>query len=912
MKPLKLTLSAFGPYAEQTVVDFTLLGERGLYLITGDTGAGKTTIFDGITFALYGEASGDNREADMLRSKYAGKDVPTYVELDFLYRGEVYRIRRNPEYMRPAKKGNGMTAEKADATFYYPDGRIVTKTKEVTKAVTELIGLSRNQFTQIAMIAQGDFLKLLFAKTEERSKIFREIFDTKRYQMLQERLKHEAGVLRMQYEDLTKSVSQYIDGIRHEGERKDNVTVGEILAFLDELVKQEEKERERYESRIGELEKEIFTLQKQIGKEEARRVAKREIENQEEELQRLKPKLSEQAERFRQESERSEEKEKLLKEILAEEEKMVYYEEAGKLEKEKKTAEANCETLRKEISKIRRQKEETDCRREEVKKQLEEMNRLDTVSLELSQEERNLEEEKQKVRNLKKLFVEYKNIAHSFKEAQGLYQKVSLESQNIRRRCEEMEQQFLDAQAGILASGLKEGVCCPVCGATHHPSPAKLTKELCTEAELKRKKKESQELAEKVSRLSEQAGALKGEGDRIRRQIEESGKELFGEVSQLLYESLEERIQELKTQDSIVKEKRRKVEESLKRRNMLAEQDEKNDKFFKEQEALLEEKEAEYHRKEKECVIAAERYQKAAQQLTYENREQAAAGLKEKKQKKKDMEAAYQQAEEAYRKTEERRKICGAKLKTLKAQTEEHEETHWEELLQCQEAYQKEKEQMTKKKEELTLDYQNNVRIRDMVKEQYGKMQDVEKRWTLVKALSNTANGTVSGKEKIMLETYIQMTYFQRIIERANTRFLVMSGGQYELKRRKDAGNLRSQSGLELDVVDHYNGSVRSVRTLSGGESFQASLALALGLSDEIQSAAGGIQLDAMFIDEGFGSLDEEALEQAMKALKDLANGNRLVGIISHVAELKERIEKQIVVKKQKADGSTVRVITGE
>ena len=191
-------------------------------------------------------------------------------------------------------------------------------------------------------------------------------------------------------------------------------------------------------------------------------------------------------------------------------------------------------------------------------------------------------------------------------------------------------------------------------------------------------------------------------------------------------------------------------------------------------------------------------------------------------------------------------------------------------------------------------------------------MQDVEKRWTLVKALSNTANGTVSGKEKIMLETYIQMTYFQRIIERANTRFLVMSGGQYELKRRKDAGNLRSQSGLELDVVDHYNGSVRSVRTLSGGESFQASLALALGLSDEIQSAAGGIQLDAMFIDEGFGSLDEEALEQAMKALKDLANGNRLVGIISHVAELKERIEKQIVVKKQKADGSTVRVITGE
>lgn len=912
MKPLKLTLSAFGPYAEQTVVDFTLLGERGLYLITGDTGAGKTTIFDGITFALYGEASGDNREADMLRSKYARKDTPTYVELEFLYRGEVYRIRRNPEYMRPAKKGNGMTAEKADATFYYPDGKIVTKTKDVTKAVTELIGLSRNQFTQIAMIAQGDFLKLLFAKTEERSKIFREIFDTKRYQILQERLKSEAGVLRMQYEDLTKSVSQYIDGIRYEGERKEKETVGETLIFLDELTKQEEKEQERYERQMGELERKIFTLQKQIGKEEARRAAKREVEKLEEELQCLKPKLSEQAERFRQGSERSKEKEKLLKEILAEEEKMVYYEEAGKLEKEKKKIEANCETLRKEISKIRQQKEETARRREETKKQLEEMNRLDTVSLELSQEERNLEEEKQKVRNLKKLFVEYKNVVHSFKEAQELYQKVSLESQNIRKNCEEMEQHFLDAQAGILASGLKEGVCCPVCGATHHPSPAKLTKEICTEAELKRKKKESQELAEKVSRLSEQAGALKGEGDRIRRQIEESGRELFGELPQSLYEALEERIQELKTQDTVVKEKRNKIEESLKRRKILEEQDEKNDRVFAEQEALLEKKEAEYHQQEKECVIAVERYQKAVQQLTYGSQEQANAVLKEKKKKKMDLEAVYQQAEEAYRKTEERMKICAAKLKTLEPQTEGTGEEHWEELLQYQEEYKQEKEILTKKKEELTLDYQNNVRIRNLVEEQYEKMQDVERRWMFVKSLSNTANGTVSGKEKIMLETYIQMTYFQRIIERANTRFLVMSGGQYELKRRKDAGNLRSQSGLELDVIDHYNGSVRSVRTLSGGESFQASLALALGLSDEIQSAAGGIQLDAMFIDEGFGSLDEEALEQAMKALKDLANGNRLVGIISHVAELKERIEKQIVVKKQKVDGSTVRVITGE
>ena len=184
-----------------------------------------------------------------------------------------------------------------------------------------------------------------------------------------------------------------------------------------------------------------------------------------------------------------------------------------------------------------------------------------------------------------------------------------------------------------------------------------------------------------------------------------------------------------------------------------------------------------------------------------------------------------------------------------------------------------------------------------------------EEKHSCVKALSDTANGTIQGREKIALETYIQMNYFDRIISLANTRFMIMSGGQYELKRRKEAGNKQSQSGLELDVIDHYNGTERSVRTLSGGESFKASLSLALGLSDEIQSSAGGIRLDTMFVDEGFGSLDEESLAAAMKALSSLAEGNRLVGIISHVNELKTRIDKQIVVTKEKSGGSKINIV---
>lgn len=188
-----------------------------------------------------------------------------------------------------------------------------------------------------------------------------------------------------------------------------------------------------------------------------------------------------------------------------------------------------------------------------------------------------------------------------------------------------------------------------------------------------------------------------------------------------------------------------------------------------------------------------------------------------------------------------------------------------------------------------------------MVRDGQEAMCRAEQEYIWVKALSDTANGTLNGKRKVELETYIQMTYFDRILRRANLRFLTMSSGQYELKRREDGENKKEKAGLELNVIDHYNGSERSVRTLSGGESFQASLSLALGLSDEIQSHAGGIQLDAMFVDEGFGSLDEDSLNQAMKALEGLTRGNRMVGIISHVPELKERIGKKIVVTKRRS-----------
>lgn len=904
-------MSAFGPYAGEVKVDFAQLGERGLYLITGDTGAGKTTIFDGITFALYGEASGNNRESDMFRSKYAKEETPTFVELEFQYRNEVYRVRRNPEYLRPAKKGKGLTTEKADAQLEYPDGKIITKSKEVTKAVVELIGLDRGQFTQIAMIAQGDFLKLLFAKTEDRSKIFREIFHTKEYQILQERLKTMSGTLRIEYEQLTKSIQQYKTEIHSDDERNDN-TVEETLQFLACLIEDEKKTILECDHNLECLEEQIAGIQKAIGKAENQKRAEQELVRINEELAVWISRMPEIEEVLKAEEKRQPEREKLALDIAGSEEKLSLYEEADHILEQKTKAEAQTSALKKEREDLKEKKEDGTGKLQKIKELLVQYQDLDARCVRLEQEEQKVKEEKAKVCNFQKVLVEYRELAKRLKNAQEDYQKGNAESIRIRKIFEQMEQNFLDGQAGILAEHLEEGAPCPVCGATHHPNPAKIQESTCTEEELKRIKEKNQKLSDQVFLLSEKAGKTKGQLEEKKKQLEETCKELFGEIPQSISSSLEERVQCLHIQENTINEQRKRANQAIQQKKILEEQNEKGESYLKKWDEMMEEKERRYHEMERECAILTERYEKAISVLSYTSKKDALQALEKKIDQKNALDLAYRSAEEQYRTTKETIQSKTAKIQTLQEQLDGFQDSKYAELLEQQQSCMQKKREILLKKEKTVTDYQMNKRVENAIQGQFEKLQNVEEQWKMVKALSNTANGNVSGKEKIMLETYIQMSHFNRIIARANTRFMMMSGGQYELKRRETAENLRSQSGLELDVIDHYNGSIRSVRTLSGGESFQASLALALGLSDEIQSEAGGIQLDAMFIDEGFGSLDEETLDQAVKALLNLADGNRLVGIISHVAQLKERIEKQIIVTKQKSDGSTVKLITGE
>lgn len=904
-------MSAFGPYAGEVKIDFAQLGERGIYLITGDTGAGKTSIFDGIAFALYGEASGNNRETDMLRSKYAKEDTPTFVELEFQYHGEVYRVRRNPEYLRPAKKGKGMTAEKADAQLEYPDGKILTKSKEVTKAVIELIGLDRNQFTQIAMIAQGDFLKLLFAKTEERSKIFREIFHTKEYQILQERLKALSGALRNEQEQLTKSIRQYKDEIRSDSEREDN-TVEETLEFLTCLLEEQKTTILECDRELECLEEEIERVQKAIGKAETQKRVEQEYLQIKEEVGQWTSQIEGIEQTLKEEENRKSEREKLAIEIAGAEEKLSLYEEADRILEQKTKAESQTLALKKEREELKEKKEDGTRKLQKVKDLLLQYQDFDTWCVRLEQEELKVREEKEKVWSFQNVLSEYRDLSTRLKKAQDEYQKGNEESIRVRKIYEQMEQSFLDGQAGVLAEHLQEGMPCPVCGSIHHPNLAKRQESICTEEELKRTKENTQTLSEHVFLLSEKAGKIKGQLEEKKKQLEETCRGLFGETPPSLSSALEEHVRRLRTRESEAAEQRKRADYGIRQKKILEEQNEKGESYLKKWDEMLEEREHAYHEVERERAVLTERYEKAVSNLSYPNKKEAEQALQKKKERKNALEFAYRTAEEQYRKTKETIQRKTAKMQTLQEQLDGFQEAEYLSLVERQQGLILRKREVLTKKEHAVTDYQMNRRSESAIQEQVVKLKQIEEQWKMVRALSNTANGNVSGKEKIMLETYIQMSHFNRIIARANTRFMMMSGGQYELKRREAADNLRSQSGLELDVIDHYNGSIRSVRTLSGGESFQASLALALGLSDEIQSEAGGIQLDAMFIDEGFGSLDEEALDQAVNALLNLADGNRLVGIISHVTELKDRIEKQIVVTKRKAEGSTVTIITGE
>lgn len=920
MRPLKLTISGFGPYAGKTVVDFALLGEQGLYLVTGDTGSGKTTLFDAITYALFGEASGPTRDANMFRSKYAAPDTATYVEMEFLYQEKTYVVRRNPEYDRPKDRGEGWTRQKAEATLQFPDHRPpVTKTREVTQAIVQIIGLDREQFAQIAMIAQGDFLKLLLAKTEERSKIFREIFQTLPYMRVQDRLREDSNALKREYDALVSSVRQYLQDVLWyeedtlalqrnkylEGEGP--VPVQDVLALIQAMTDRDAASLMDVEVDLKKMEDVLSEKNRKLGEVQKIEEVRKDLVQALDEEKNLTPYVQEKRVLWEQSKEKQPLRDQLFHEWKAAEAKLKDYEKRQGLQDQ-------VEKMRASLSFKINKKNQWSLEIEKFKKALEkskvEWEGLSSVEADLQKAEQNLKEvqrEENELKQLAKLLEQYRSDEGKTQNVQKVFQRLQSQYQEINHTYQVKEQLFFNHQAGILSRTLEPGKPCPVCGSLDHPRPALLTEEAPSREELDQLKEHLEGLSAQRNEASEKAAGAIAHLKSTERVWMEEGIKRFGlDQWVLIFAEVENRQNQLKGVRGDIQKQYSALEMKNQRKAQLKTELPKTEEALEKRKADLSLLEQEIAGEQSKVQSREQRLLEWSEELAFATLEEARQHAVELLRKKEALDQELEESNRAHQTIKERLDGIKATILTFQSQIQQAQNLDLDALAEELKKQKEEQRILTEKRDELRQREGNNKRVADNIRKQFDALNRLESRWNWMKALSDTANGSLRGKEKIMLETYVQRTYFDRIIARANTRFMTMTGGQFELIRKDQADNQRSQTGLELDVIDHYNGSMRSVKTLSGGESFKASLSLALGLADEIQANAGGIRLDTMFVDEGFGSLDQESLDQAIKALHQLSDGKRLVGIISHVTELKNRLDRQIVVRKNREGGSTV------
>ena len=930
MRPLRLTLSAFGPYAAQTTLDLEKLGKGGLYLITGDTGAGKTTLFDAITYALYDHSSSGIREGSMLRCKYADDKTPTFVELEFEVHGVRYTVRRNPEYQRPKARGEGMTTEKADATLTYPDDRPpVTKAKDVTAAVQEIIGLDYNQFSQIVLIAQGQFTKLLNASTEERSRIFRKLFRTQRYAQLQERLQAEAAALNQQRTAQNAKLDSLLGGLQFSPEDPDAEalralcaqTVPETaLALLDALTARQAAALEEVGTALQATEAQLDTVQQQLGAAaQAQRLAQQ-LAARQAELAAAKPALdAARAEAGRHAGDAAQ-LDALTAQVTQAQSALAAYDALDTICRQQTEARDAARLAAAQAHKRRTQLDSLNAALAAAETELAALADADTRLLALQNRSAQLTQRGEALAKLEQRLADCQRQAKTAHKAQESYRTAAAAQDEARARRDALERAFLDAQAGLLAESLTEGAPCPVCGSTHHPARALLPHTAPTQAQVEAARQaaaEADRQAQNASAAAQSALAAANEAKTsLRRDAETLLPERFtapeGTVPltfALMTNVLAEENTALQAAQTDCKAQCQQAEADCRHKAQL----EADRQAKTRQRPALEQAAAEADRSAAAQNASADALEgqiaerRAA--LPYPRRADAQAALNKLEADRSALRTGMDTAQRKLKQAEQSVAAAEAAVEALTAQQtaaqKELPARSAEELTAQQTALTAARESLRSREKQLSAQLLPNRKTAAQYRAAAEARQALESRWQWVSALAATAGGTLTSKQKIKLEAYIQMNYLDRILRYANTRLMQMTAGQYELERI-GAENQRSQSGLDLGVIDHYNGTRRSVKTLSGGESFKASLALALGLSDEVQSSAGGIRLDTLFLDEGFGSLDEESLELAIRVLSGLTEGDRLVGIISHVGALKDRIDRQVVVHKARTGGSTV------
>ncbi len=865
MKPLYLILSAFGPYAGETAVDFSAFGEDGIFLIAGDTGAGKTTIFDAVSFALYGEASGgrERRRSKSFRSDYASPRTETYVELTFRHRGETWRVRRNPEYERPKKSGEGTTTQAAGARLTNLDsGEVFEGLSDVNGRVYALLGLTQDQFTQTVMIAQGDFLKILNASSDDRRALFQKLFNTSVYADLQRRLQEMNGACNREREDLDRRIAIAAGKIDPEPDfaERENIALyatdgryADLLAeCLARLIEDEREARGRAEreKKAAEAQTDAFIAAIEQGKRvNADFDALRRADSALATLldgQSAMDDLSDRLDRARR-----------AQGLVADE--TLVRSNAADLQRQRAALDAAGESLEsasRALPEAKARQEAAEARAPEADALLADARQLSDcipVLKDLEKQRKALEQQQKRQQEL----LEASDRADSayFAAKEGYYR----------------------SQAGLLAAQLEDGKPCPVCGALSHPQPARLTDEAVT--------KEEMEEADRRHRAA--ADALHAAGNAlaaVRAAVDAGTARLRGmNVAEGETERhLEARVRELEAR---AKRYRDDIEKTKKDCDDLRIQLEKSRTVVeqgRERLASLTETGARLEEQFREHLAAAGFEDERAYRLARLPENDMAEIEKRLKQYGEERKSLTDQVSGL------REKLAGQERIDLPAL--EQRQREWKARKEAAEATEA---ALTKK---LALHEDALGEIRDA----RGQKKRREERWAVVRDLYKCCAGIAGGnrRAKLTFEAYVQQYYFKQVVAAANKRLTVLTDGLFTLRCKEEARDRVRQSGLDLDVLDRGTGQWRDVSTLSGGESFLASLALALGLSDVVQAQSGAIRMDAMFIDEGFGTLDDNALRNSLRVLADLAGGKRLIGIISHVHDLEERIEKQIVVSK--------------
>lgn len=919
MKPLKLTMSAFGSYAGKNVIDFTGQ-QQGIFLITGDTGAGKTTIFDAITYALYNQTSGGERNGNMMRSQYAQPETETYVELEFLYRGQTYRVRRNPDYKITKTLKNGKIREQKvphSVELTLPDGTVFPEKKNATDAkIIEILGLTADQFSQIVMIAQGDFLKLLYTKSDERKMIFSKLFRTDIYWKIQENLRRKSMEMDERIQENDRAFEQEKSRIIPLPESEE-LPLDELVERLRERLKDALKEQNLRRANVEELNKKItkyeeinklfVSLEKirQTGKElEARQAESKERRQQIENARKADKVLVAEQQNLRQQQEVEQSAQAIAKmgETLADDQEMF-----ESLKTQLQEAEAKQKREAADIQKKMLALEQSFPSYEALQNARSEEQQAKKVWEDLGKtSEESFHKKEAGIAALKEQQKRQEQIVEQTKKN---WEQTSLSASESAKHYEHMYEAFLKEQAGILAENLSAGCPCPVCGSTVHPDPAKLSDHAVTELEVEQAKKtraaaeEKRDLAyaafeaEKTEKQKLAQAVEKEEADFVlaqtiakqqRKEAEQNYVSLQKIAEQirekLVYPSLAEAKKQyaamqkaLEAAEQEIAKKRQKVSELAEAMNTLKGQklaEEENQKTAKK---LAVKTEKEYAKLlEKSGFVSEETYHLAI--LPERSRSKL-----EREEKEYESQCLRQQSEQ----------------KLLEKQVSGKTYTDTTELNEQLKAEKQALKETEKTYMELHTAYENDRSVLQNCAVYLEKGKKLESEDQVIKSLSKTANGRLSGSAKIDFETYIQRQYFKQIIHEANKRLLTMSNHQFILKLKEEANTGRkTNEGLDLSVYSLVTDSERDVKTLSGGESFLAALAMALGLSDIVERSAGAIHPDMMFIDEGFGSLDAQSRQQAIEVLGELAGDSRMVGIISHVTELKEQIDRKLVVSR--------------